>query len=102
MAALRFLAFAEQGSRIEVALGGIADEPVLHAVQRVTLREHRFVQHLYVGLGQRATRVLHLLDGPFHAGCVEMDVRIGGRPGQHAVEVVRELGHFYQSLPAAC
>ena len=84
-----------------MALGGIADQAVLDAVQRVALREHRFVQHLHVGLGERAAGILHLLNGSFHAGRVEMDMRIGGRTGQHAIEVVGELGHFHQSLPAA-
>src|ERR1700730_12007851 len=30
-----------------------------------------------------------------------MDVRIRGRSREHAIEIVWELGYFYQSLPAA-
>ena len=40
-------------------------------------------------------------DGSFHAGRVQMNVRIRGRAGYHAVEIVRKLGHFHQRLPAA-
>ena len=100
-AAVGFFALAQQRCRIEVALGGIADQAVLHAVQRIALGQDRFVQRLNIGLRKSAVRILHQLDGSLHARGVQMDVRIGGRAGQHAVEIVGEFGYFHQRLPAA-
>ena len=94
-------ALAQQAGGVELALMRIADQAVFDAVERVALVEHRFVQRISTLAWVSGRVVLHYLDGAFDAGGVQMDVRIGGRSGDHAVEIVGKPGHFDQRLPAA-
>jgi hypothetical protein len=91
--------FAQERGRIVVALFGIADDAVFHAVEGIAGIHDGLMQGLDFGLGERRI-VLHELKRALYSSGVQMNVRIRGSADGGGVEILGELGDFDEALPS--
>src|SRR5690349_785808 len=83
-----------------MALFGIADDAVLHAVESVAGIHYCLMQRIHFGLGERRV-VLHQLESALHAGRVQVNMWIGRRAHGGSVEILGEFCDLDESLAAA-